>query len=642
MMEMRAMKRAIKPVLCCLLIVVGWVSVASAAGAGSVLVEAEGFENPGGWVVDQQFMDQMGSPFLLAHGLGVPVGDATTSVEFPAAGTYRVWVRTRDWVGPWKVPGTPGKFQVIVGGRPLKTVFGTEGAEWHWQDGGTIEIPGKKTTVALHDLTGFDGRCDAIFFTTDARFTPPNQGEPMAEFRRKALGLPETPEDAGQFDFVVVGGGIAGTCAAVSAARLGVQVALIQDRPVLGGNNSSEVRVGLSGKIDQPPYPALGSVVKEIAPIGYYDFREAEKHPDRPESRRILKMDPIKRVHNAGPASNYEDEKKLRVVQAEKNIRPFLNMHVFKVEKQGNRIVAVIAKHIESSKNLRFPAPLFADCTGDGTVGHLAGADYRMGREGRDQTGESLAPEKGDRMTMGTSVQWYSVKTQKPVAFPDCPWAVQFDDQSYQRVTKGEWDWETGMNRDQIAQFEYVRDYALRVVYGNWAYLKNQSRMRSEIANRRLGWVAYVGGKRESRRLMGDVVLTQQDIETGKKFPDASVTTTWGIDLHYPAPANSKHFPGAEFRSIAKSKRIRPYPIPYRCLYSRNVDNLMMAGRNISVTHVALGTVRVQKTTGMMGEVLGMAASLCVKHNTDPRGVYQNHLEDLKQLMRHGVGSHRR
>jgi len=173
---------------------------------------------------------------------------------------------------------------------------------------------------------------------------------------------------------------------------------------------------------------------------------------------------------------------------------------------------------------------------------------------------------------------------------------------------------------------------------GTGLSLKHDSEMRDELENRRLAWVAYIGGKRESRRLMGDVVLREQDLVESRLFPDACVTTTWSIDLHYPNPECSKHFPGEEFRSIAKHTRIAPYPIPFRCLYSRNVSNLMMAGRNISVTHVALGTVRVQRTTGMMGEVLGMAAALCTEHNTTPRGVYQDHLEVLRDLMRQGVG----
>ncbi|MGD8499185.1 MAG: FAD-dependent oxidoreductase, partial [Phycisphaerales bacterium] len=583
----------------------------SSVQAQTVLVEAEGFANRGGWVVDQQFMDQMGSPFLLAHGLGQPVKDAATAVSFPANGKYRVWVRTRDWVAPWKAPGAPGRFQLLIDGVPLDTIFGTEGAQWHWQDGGTVEIKKKQVVLKLHDLTGFEGRCDAIVFSADAGFVPPNDGEQMMAFRRKALGLSEQPEDAGKFDLVVVGGGIAGTCTAVSAARLGLQVALIQNRPVLGGNNSSEVRVHLNGQVNLPPYPALGGVVNELD-TGLRG--------------------------NAQPAGNYDDQQKLSVVRAEKNIHLFLNMHAFKVEKQGDRIAAVVARHIENSSQWRFTAPLFADCTGDGTLGYLAGADYRMGREGKDQTGESLAPEKPDKITMGASVQWYSVQTGRPERFPDCPWALRFNEQSCHYLTRGDWDWETGMNRNQITEFEYVRDHALRAVYGNWAFLKNQSRGRAKYANHKLEWVAYIAGKRESRRLLGDVILQQQDIQRRKRFPDAFVTTTWSIDLHYPDPKNSKHFPGAEFRSIAKYADIKPYPIPYRCLYSRNIGNLMMAGRCISVTHVALGTVRVMRTCGMMGELIGIAASLCKKHDTDPRGVYQDHLAKLKLLARRGVG----
>jgi hypothetical protein len=586
-------------------------SLASLAGAQTILIEAEAFTNRGGWVIDQQFMDQMGSPYLLAHGLGQPVKDATTTVSFPATGTYSAWVRTRDWVAPWKARGAPGKFLLFVDGKPLTTIFGTKGADWHWQPGGMVQITKKKTAIALHDLTGFEGRCDAIVFTTDNGFTPPNVGEQMADFRRKALGLPNEPQDAGNFDLVVVGGGIAGTCTAVSAARLGLQVALIQNRPILGGNNSSEVRVHLGGEINLPPYPAIGNIVRELD-SGHQG--------------------------NARPASFYDDDRKMSVVQAEKNIHLFVNMHAFKVQVQGDRIVAVIAKHIIDGSQLRFRAPLFADCTGDGTIGYLAGADYRMGRESINQTGESMAPEKPDKMTMGTSVMWYSAQTEQPTRFPDCLWALQFTEKSCQHATRGDWNWETGLNRDQITEFEYIRDHSFRAIYGNWAFQKNKSRIKDKYAKLKLDWVAYIGGKRESRRLLGDIILQQQDIQKRKRFPDSFVTSTWTIDLHYPDPKNSKNFPGEEFRTIAKHSRIKPYPIPYRCLYSRNIRNLMMAGRCISVTHVALGTVRVMRTCGMMGELIGMAASLCKKHSTNPRGVYQNHLTKLRQLARHGVG----
>ncbi|MBN2270698.1 MAG: hypothetical protein JXN61_08795, partial [Sedimentisphaerales bacterium] len=165
-----------KPV-CILRLVLSVVFLAlsvSLAWAQTVLIEAESFAHIGGWEVDQQFADQMGSPFLLAHGLGEPVEDAVDKVELPQAGEYCLFVRTRDWVAPWNAPGAPGRFQLLIDGKPLKTTFGTNGAEWHWQDGGSVDIAGKQATIALHDLTGFDGRCDAIILTTDSAFVPPN------------------------------------------------------------------------------------------------------------------------------------------------------------------------------------------------------------------------------------------------------------------------------------------------------------------------------------------------------------------------------------------------------------------------------------------------------------------------------------
>lgn len=371
------------------------------------------------------------------------------------------------------------------------------------------------------------------------------------------------------------------------------------------------------------------------------DYKVARRNPNSPRSREVIKAvkkDPRKLTHNAGPASNYEDRKKLHVVQAEKNLSLFLNAHACRVEKSGRRIKAVIAWNIREAREMRFPGRWFVDCTGDGTLGWLAGADFRVGREGRAQTGESLAPEKPDQLIMGSSVQWNSVLENAPCQFPDCPWAMQFTEQTCMPLTTGDWDWEAGIGKDQIGEIERIRDLLLRAVYGNWDYLKNHSSAKERFANRRLNWVAYVGGKRESRRLLGDVILSELDVLRAKPYPDASVTTTWGIDLHYPDPKNVEQFPDQEFRSIFKSVPIRPYAIPYRCLYSRNVPNLFMAGRNISVTHVALGTVRVQRTTGMMGEVVGMAASLCKKHETTPRGVYEKHLDGLKSLMSRGVG----
>lgn len=581
------------------------------ANAARLLVEAESFKNKGGWVVDQQFMDLMGSPYLMAHGLGEQVNDANTQVTFPESGTYYIYVRTFNWTSPWKKGEGAGKFRLSVNGKRLSTVLGTEGDSWMWQPVGKVSIKKTETTIGLHDLTGFNGRCDAIYFTTTEGDIPPSDMKALQSFRREALQLPATPPNAGTFDLVVVGGGVAGLSAAVSAARLGCKVALINDRPVLGGNNSSEIRVHLGGRIEAGPYKELGNLQKEFGPT---------------------------RGGNAQPGDFYEDEKKDQLVANEKNITLFANYRAIAVEKDGNKIKSVTAKHIESGEEKIFTAPLFSDCTGDGTIGYLAGADFAMGRESKEEFGEATAPDVADKMTMGSSVQWYSVDEKKPAAFSFFNYGVKFTDENCEKVTMGEWTWETGMNYDQINDFERIRDYGLMVVFSNWNYLKNELKENDLYKNRKLGWVAYVAGKRESRRLMGDYILKEDDLTRYVVHEDGTAATTWTVDLHYPDPKNTANFPGAEFKSIAKHSPIYPYPIPYRCLYSRNVDNLFMAGRNISVTHVALGTVRVMRTTGMMGEVVGMAASLCKKFGELPRGIYHYHLNDLKLLMNEGVG----
>lgn len=584
--------------------------IGASYGSG-VLVEAEAFRDKGGWAVDQQFMDLMGSPYLIAHGMGRPVADAATTVVFPQTATYHAYVRTYNWVAPWYDGEGPGKFALKVGKRRLPAVLGNKGREWMWQYAGKVFVGKGPVDVSLTDLSGFDGRCDAVYFTTDANDVPPAEAAELAAFRRRMLGSPATPPTSEKFDFVVVGGGIAGMCAAAAASRQGCRVALVNDRPVLGGNNSSEIRVHLGGVIELGPNKGLGRMIREFG---------------------------HSRQGNAQPAGNYEDAKKSAFIAGEENITLLANCRAVAVDTDGGRIRSVVVRHVETGEETLLEAPLFADCTGDGTVGFLAGADYRMGREGREEYGEPLAPETADRMTMGASVQWYSTDAGCRTEFPRFSYGVVFDETNCERVTMGEWKWETGMNLDQIADFERIRDYGLLVVYSNWSFLKNGLRDNEKYRNRELGWVAYVAGKRESRRLMGDYVLKQDDIDKNVFHEDASFATSWSIDLHFPDSLNSARFPGREFKAATEHIRIYPYAVPYRCLYSRNVDNLFMAGRNISVTHVALGTVRVMRTTGMMGEVVGMAASLCKKHGVLPRGVYQRHLGELQAMMREGAG----
>lgn len=617
----------------------GALVVSQAQKHTTIFLEAESFTAKGGWLTDQQAVYKMGSPFLLAHGLGNPVADAETEIKVKEANRFHVWVRTRDWVAPWGAKGAPGKFQLKINEQELETIFGTEGAEWNWQYGGPVDLNEGGNSVRLHDLTGFEGRCDAILFTTDANLLPPNKVDEIADIRKKYMDLPGKPIVGGEYDLVVVGGGMAGCCTAVSAARLGLKVALIQNRPVLGGNNSSEVRVGLSGLIIQNKYPEIGKIVNEIGPVGHWNFYEAKQNPETPENKEIIKIlseNPDKMEHNAGPASNYEDEKKKSVIEGEENICLFLNMHVYDAKTKKGNIKSVLAKDINTGKTYQFEGKLFADCTGDGNLGFYAGADYRVGRESKEETGEIRAPENADKLVMGTSVQWNTSLEDTVSGFPECPWAVQFDEESCHKLTKGDWNWETGAMRDQILEIEAIKDHAYRVVYGNWDYLKNKSTDKEQYAKRRLAWMAHIGGKRESRRLLGDIILKEQDVLNKVEFPDATVTSTWGIDLHYPVENKLDIEP---YRSRADIKEIEPIEIPYRCLYSRNINNLFMAGRNISVSHVALGTVRVMRTTGMMGEVLGMAAAICMKENCTPREVYQNHLEDLQVNLSEGIPS---
>lgn len=596
-----------------------------------LFVEAEGFDSLGGWELDQQSMDQMGSPYLLAHGIGVPVDDAVTRVAFPSAGEYRVWVRTRDWVAPWGAPGAPGKFQLLVDGEPVDETFGTKGAAWHWHDGGVVRV-GAQASLALHDLTGFEGRCEAVLFCKDANFTPSNDIEALTAFRRRLRGLPDDPADGGRFDLVVVGGGLAGTCAALSAARSGLTVALVQDRPVLGGNGSSEVRVWPEGHTRKEPYPHVGEIVDEILP-------------------------PLKKqgTMNGGPAAYFDDALKLRVVQAEPRITLLTDHRAVAVDARRNRIDAVVVESTRTGLRSRLLAALFADCTGDACVGYLAGADHEY--EPVDLMGSTnlfsvldaadkeqvLKCECKDKIALAARYE----QGAHAQPFPRCPWALDLSDKPFPgrpRPGSGsahlasferKWYWESGFDKDQVREIELIRDHNFRAAYGAWDALKNVDGL---YPNHRLGWLAFIAGKRESRRLLGDVVLDASDFRNQTEYVDAAFPCSWHIDLHFPREDFQGGFEGEEFVSDFTRGESYSYGglywAPYRCLYSRNIENLLMAGRDISVTKSGLGPVRVMKTCGMMGEVVGKAAALCVRHEVTPRGVYEQHLDGLKALLR--------
>ena len=258
-----------------------------------------------------------------------------------------------------------------------------------------------------------------------------------------------------------------------------------------------------------------------------------------------------------------------------------------------------------------------------------------------EMVGEVLQVMKqlaADGMTMGASVQWYCLEADAPTAFPDIEWGLPIDERSVQIVRRGQWYWEVGMRDDQIADAEKIRDYGMYVAYSTFSYCKNRYSKKEDWTCTHLVWVSHVSGKRESRRVVGDYILREQDLTRPIRHEDETCTTTWRIDQHYPMEKNSQQYPGAEWLSEGVLTPIDFYALPYRCFYSKDVRNMFMAGRNISVTHIALGSTRVMRTCGMIGEVVGMAASVCMKRNALPRDIYTTYFADLQELMRKGTG----
>jgi len=301
------------------------------------------------------------------------------------------------------------------------------------------------------------------------------------------------------------------------------------------------------------------------------------------------------------------------------------------------RIMAVITRSVRTGRETRRRARLFADCTGDAVIARLAGCSVMYGSEGREVFGESLAPKESSPLVMGHSTLWETRGRDHEVPFPDIDWGIEFDDSNALARFDCCWDWETGQYRDQIMDIEYIRDYGLMTCFANWSFLKNRSRRKNEWKNQELEWVSAIGGKRESCRVPGDLILTQNDIENKVPYEDATGAITWSIDLHFPDPENRRKF-GEAFQSCAYHRGIGfPYPVPYRCLYAKDVENLFLGGRCLSLSHVAFSCVRVMRTLGMLGEVIGMAAEICIRNHCLPRAVYTTYLKELQTAMQQGI-----
>ena len=588
--------------------VVGGVSVVSALAPDygfsvpslsqhGVLLEASSFENRGGWLLDTQFYQQMGGSYLLAHGLGKPVKNAVTEVVLPESGVWHIFVRTKDWCpGNW---AAPGRFRVKLNGSMLDTVFGT-GPGWGWQRGGAVTLPDGRINVELQDLTGFEGRVDAIYFSRSGNPELPADTGELVGWKDQLTGRSKLKVNSSRFDLVIVGGGIAGCAAALAAESRGLSVALIQDRPLFGGNASREIRVhteGIHGK--------GAEILKKIDTVHWPN----------------------------GSAEAVKDQKKRDEAMRMSSVQLFPGYLAVGLARSGKQIVSVDARDTRSGIIRRFRAPLFIDCTGDGWLGYWAGARYRYGREASseyqekwDKYGKLWSPSQADNRVMGASVLWNSFEDKTASSFPDVPWARPVAGEA--AAVNGEWYWEYSDNKlNQIKNAEEIRDHLFRAIYGNFSNAKKREKHKYTT----LKWVSHLGGKRESRRLLGDYVYSMKDAAERRSFPDAVVEERRPIDCHY--QLKEKGHPADYLSEALYYDPEGLYYVPFRSLYSRDITNLMMAGRCFSCTHIGLSGPRVMNTCGQMGIATGYAASLCKKYSVPPREIGKIHIKELRRLI---------
>ena len=574
----------------------------------SLWIDAIDFKTTGGWKYDSQFVHLMGSGYLIAADEpGVPVDDATTTVHIPANDTYRIWVRDRNWLRPHN----PGTFSLLVNGSDSGTVLGQQPSDaWIWEIAGDYTLDAGECELTLRDLTGYFGRCSAILITNDFDFVPSREIDRMHKERAIIKGLDYSIQPAGNYDVIVAGGGPGGVPAALAAARNGAKTLLIQNRPMLGGNGSTEIGITFDGAEVAHPRARAGGIVEEI-----HRLRDREEN-------------------NIGDWTRAMEQ----LAAAEPNLTVLCDSHVTDVQMANtSTIEGVIVLNTKTLLKSSYTAKQFIDCTGDGWVGYYAGAKYRFGREGAYQHNEDIAPEAADTMTMSGCIRSgnlpFFFDSDKDIEYfaPDWVPKLPEDEKEFGRVIQVPrmyWWLEAPNTYDDMWDGEQTRDALFLVILGYYHHLKNHWSGRDSFKKKQFRFASVIDGRRESRRLIGDYILTQDDCTSGRVFEDAISYSGWALDVHHPMGIYS----GAE--GPLYCARGVPMPtIPYRCLYSVNIDNLLFAGRNISVTHIALGTTRVQNTIATLGQAAGTAAAMCVARQETPRGIYLRHMKDLQQQL---------
>lgn len=424
------------------------------------------------------------------------------------------------------------------------------------------------------------------------------------------------------FDLVVCGGGLAGTCSAILAARQGLKVALVQDRPVLGGNSSSEIRVGVHGAATYWPWAAETGPICEVM-----------------DEERFVNSEAV----FEGSTNSMWDLVLYDAVVREQNLTLLLNTSARGVELAADgRLESVRCSQLGSEKELALHAPLFVDATGDGTVAAVAGAQWRIGRESRDEFGEPKAPEQPDDVCQGSTVQFHAVDMGRPVPFTPPDWAVKYpnDDvlvwRNHNSIRGGYWWIEIGHPYHQIDDYDRVRHELMRHVLGVWDHIKNHCEHSERAANLQLDWVGTVPGKRESRRIMGPHVLTEREIHARTLFADRVTHGGWFLDEHVKGGVlaiDQKPEQSAYEYDIKDLQQCPVYSIPLSSLVSRDVGNVMLAGRDISASHMALMSTRVMGTCAAIGQAVGAAAVVCKARGCLPAELAADAVAEVQQLL---------